>query len=75
MKYVFLVIIILTNTIILAQNTTHQLDVDALKVQIKSENNKHWIGALSYSIYTNTLDRMNQSPLKGDDPGELIQTS
>ncbi|WP_299779872.1 sensor histidine kinase [uncultured Formosa sp.] len=40
MKYIVLVFILLTNTIILAQNTTHQLDVDALKVQIKSENNK-----------------------------------
>ncbi|MFB9052991.1 ATP-binding protein [Formosa undariae] len=40
MKYILLVFILLTNTIILAQDTTHQLDVDALKVQIKSETNK-----------------------------------
>ncbi|MDW5288784.1 sensor histidine kinase [Formosa sp. PL04] len=40
MKFILLVFILLTNTIILAQDTTHQLEVDALKVQIKSETNK-----------------------------------
>ncbi|QDO93979.1 sensor histidine kinase [Formosa sediminum] len=40
MKQLLLVIILLTNTIIVAQNSTHQHGIDALKVQISSESNK-----------------------------------
>ncbi|WP_159021299.1 sensor histidine kinase [Formosa sp. L2A11] len=40
MKTIYIVFLLLIYSITYAQDTTHQLEVDALKVQIKSETNK-----------------------------------